>query len=467
MPPLLRPLLEASYEAGSRVFSLSWGSSLDYYSTYAKELDEFVRDKGDAVVLVAAGNEGWGGVGSPATAKNIVAVGASFNTNDRWRSMLASYYRNRHPYFQQEEVEKFPHRYSSEHLADFSSRGPIYDGRRKPTLVVPGAYLLSARAKGTSQHDLLLMQGTSMATPLLARAVAALRQKLRKTTSLQFIPSSLIRALLAAYTRPITGGAMKQQFSNGTLHLIPTQLQLNESDQGLGELQLGGLWRGGGGGPRWKVWRQVEWNKPPPALCFEVVEGSRVAFALSYDSQLTSEHPEVGWDLWLGGVVGSGDPLNMEKKVTLLYPPKGTKVRVQVYSNGPQHTLPHLSLAWSGGVVMKGECAAKCLATDHPLPCPESDEWRLCGLHDWGECGNYSPPPPLPREKDFRPVKPVRRRGLERLRRSSSHPRPSSSSSLPWIIVGGVVAVVGVGAVAWGVIQDEREHHSVFTAKKQ
>lgn len=178
VPPLIGPLLEAAYEAGSRVFTNSWGEDVNYYSTYAWELDQFMWRHPDAVVLVANGNwgdEGWGTVGSPATARNVFAVGASVSPNDRWRTQEDWQYPGRKSLLRRETILKNPARYEATHLASFSSRGPAFDGRRKPFFVVPGMYLLSARAKGRSPRDLLLMEGTSMATPLAARAVAITR----------------------------------------------------------------------------------------------------------------------------------------------------------------------------------------------------------------------------------------------------------------------------------------------------
>jgi subtilisin family serine protease len=67
------------YEAGARISSNSWGSSENDYDLYASSLDSFVHAHDDLLVLVAAGNDGTNGeytVGTPATAKNILAVGA-------------------------------------------------------------------------------------------------------------------------------------------------------------------------------------------------------------------------------------------------------------------------------------------------------------------------------------------------------------------------------------------------------
>jgi len=74
-------LFPHSYAAGARIHSNSWGSTATNYDMMAMEVDEFMHAHDDFLVLVAAGNDGpmsWS-VGSPATAKNILAVGATEN----------------------------------------------------------------------------------------------------------------------------------------------------------------------------------------------------------------------------------------------------------------------------------------------------------------------------------------------------------------------------------------------------
>jgi hypothetical protein len=70
-----------AYAAGARIYSNSWGSTDTHYDTMAMETDQFTHDNDDFLVLVAAGNDGpsYATVGSPATAKNILAVGATVN----------------------------------------------------------------------------------------------------------------------------------------------------------------------------------------------------------------------------------------------------------------------------------------------------------------------------------------------------------------------------------------------------
>jgi len=109
-------------------------------------------------------------VGSSANAKNIVSVGATESANGdlSWQQNGIAY------------------------LADFSSRGPTADGRRKPDIVAPGYSILSASSKGGQSGEcdpankptggsgvysgISFMAGTSMATPVTSGTAALVRQ---------------------------------------------------------------------------------------------------------------------------------------------------------------------------------------------------------------------------------------------------------------------------------------------------
>ena len=83
----------------------------------------------DALILVAGGNtgdDGPGSIGSPATSKNGVSVGASLNDKKSWEK----YGLQSKKYFDKNS------------LAWFSSRGPTFDNRNKPDICAPGKILL-------------------------------------------------------------------------------------------------------------------------------------------------------------------------------------------------------------------------------------------------------------------------------------------------------------------------------------
>jgi hypothetical protein len=147
------------------VNSNSWGEMRGgRYTTSEVAYDTMVRDadgtKPGAQPLVfcfSAGNSGGGGdrtMASPASAKNIITVGATGNDKNG---------------------------VASSSMAGFSSRGPTADGRTKPDVVASGAHVVSAAARppnrmpfnppadgGTSWTS---ASGTSMSCPATAGAV--------------------------------------------------------------------------------------------------------------------------------------------------------------------------------------------------------------------------------------------------------------------------------------------------------
>ncbi len=145
-------IFNPAYEDGARLHSNSWGGQDSSYTTDASAVDEFMWNNKDMLIFYANGNSGDSPstVGTPATAKNIVSVGASSGSS-----------------------------YSVEDMADFSSRGPTDDGRIKPTIVAPGTEIMSANSDGdlsTNNDGYTSMQGTSMATPITAGSSALIRE---------------------------------------------------------------------------------------------------------------------------------------------------------------------------------------------------------------------------------------------------------------------------------------------------
>ena len=153
----LEPVLEQAYLQGARIHSDSWGDeeNLTPYGRYTErtaDIDRFSWNHKDFLVFVAAGNSGPGPgtVGSPATGKNVVAVGAAVHGDQEPPCVAA-----------------------------FSSRGPTLDGRLKPDLVVPGQAVESAANDGTVSSGncgLRPSSGTSMAAPTAAGLAALVRQ---------------------------------------------------------------------------------------------------------------------------------------------------------------------------------------------------------------------------------------------------------------------------------------------------
>lgn len=169
----LYEMWEEAYQLGARIHSNSWGAPVNgEYAYFSYQADQFLWDYKDMTVLVSAGNEGEEGnqtIGSPATAKNVITVGASENYRPDY------------------EYGGNPSDDISE-IAPFSSRGPTMDGRIKPDIVAPGTFILSTRSSLAPDDHFWMpfddhyafMGGTSMATPVLAGGTAQVRQFLQE-----------------------------------------------------------------------------------------------------------------------------------------------------------------------------------------------------------------------------------------------------------------------------------------------
>jgi subtilisin family serine protease len=230
IPADIRPLFQQAYGAGARVHSDSWGSdAAGEYTADAANADQFVWSHRDMTVTFSAGNAGvdangdggvdGGSMGSPATAKNVISVGASENDRagdyacDRTKdAVCAAQDGQNHVFtwweswpfeFPAEPLKSDPSAGNAEQMAAFSSRGPTDDGRIKPDVVAPGTWILSGYSDlyqpgydaapnpqtGGYQYDgwgyppndkLKYMGGTSMANPLVAGGAAVVRDYYQK-----------------------------------------------------------------------------------------------------------------------------------------------------------------------------------------------------------------------------------------------------------------------------------------------
>lgn len=257
IPDDLRTLFQQAYDAGARIHSNSWGSdAAGDYTLDSANTDDFVWNHRDMVVTFSAGNSGvdanGNGVvdndstGSPATAKNVITVGASENdrsgnypcdtgltytshdayqTNQTCSSMggnqvnfLGTWGQRYGDSFPTEPLKSDVTAGNQEQMAAWSSRGPSDDGRIKPDVVAPGSWILSGYSglyqegygdptnpkNGVYQWDgwgmplnaaHKYMGGTSMSNPLAAGGAAVVRDFYQKAHN-HSASAALVKATL-------------------------------------------------------------------------------------------------------------------------------------------------------------------------------------------------------------------------------------------------------------------------------
>ena len=207
LPLDLNDLFLEAYNAGVRIHNDSWGSDgPSRYTINSEEVDEFVQAHPDMLIVLAAGNEGrapaaplksavgfvdWLSIGTPASSKNAITIGASRSDRIDGPSVARTWGAAWPADFTTKPIAAEFISGDPESLAAFSSRGPCDDRRIKPDVVAPGTDIAAAKSSlaplrnfwgsyptgaAAPNPHYAYDGGTSMAAPLVTGAAAAIRQ---------------------------------------------------------------------------------------------------------------------------------------------------------------------------------------------------------------------------------------------------------------------------------------------------
>lgn len=165
------------------------GLSLPSNGTDPIALADEAAVKAGVIVVAANGNDGPGNttVGSPASAPDVVAVGAStMYRHFAQIGFLASY-----------------NQATNDQMASFSSRGPTWDGRVRPDIVAPGSFGWanfptnpSTDGPTAAPFTYGTFGGTSQATPIAAGVLALMVQAFHQAHPHQAVVPATLKSVL-------------------------------------------------------------------------------------------------------------------------------------------------------------------------------------------------------------------------------------------------------------------------------
>ena len=224
-------MVDDYYQRGARISTNSWGADVaGSYTTDAQLYDSLTRDARGSVAgnqellfVFANGNAGpsLGTVGSPATAKNVLSVGASETSNPDASNGDGC-------------GDTTSDGDDARDMASFSSRGPCNDGRIKPEIVAPGTFIQGNASQpnfngggvcGASGNDFSApgtdalfppgsiytwSSGTSHSTPGIAGYTSLISEFVDRVYGITSPSPALVKAYVVHSGRQITGSGANE-----------------------------------------------------------------------------------------------------------------------------------------------------------------------------------------------------------------------------------------------------------------
>ncbi len=261
IPPSMADLFNTSINNNAYIANLSWGTYDDgnegRYLSISRDIDEFIYEHPGFIIIAAAGNNGVS-IASPATAKNVISVGAL----------------------------------DGNALASYSPTNFCYDGRVKPDITVQGSAVNSLNLN----NGYIVLNGTSQAAALVSGFVSKIYYGMKMDFGISPTHSA-VKSVLAASSGDAetkNGYGYGKLFFNTPFSKKYYDIENLEGPSGVMEFSR---WLTNGD----EIRAVLSWTDPP-AYEFAL-------YALIDNYELEIETPD-------GEKIRTGDPLDNIKKIT-------------------------------------------------------------------------------------------------------------------------------------------------------